>query len=193
MLHAGVLRRICVSLTLGTAGLVAGVRYLPSPNCDERPAGIGVDLLVIHNMSLPPGEFGGSAIIDLFMNRLDAAAHAYYPGIAHLKVSAHFLVRRDGELLQFVPCVKRAWHAGESIWRARERCNDYSIGIEVEGADDLPFEDIQYLQLAQLIAALKTGYPHLEIVGHSHIAPSRKTDPGPFFEWARLRELLRAD
>jgi AmpD protein len=182
-----------MSLTVDAGGLVAGIRYLASPNCDARPSGIGIDLLVIHNISLPPGEFGGSAIIDLFMNRLDPAAHPYYQAIAHLKVSAHFLIRRDGELLQFVPCHKRAWHAGESAWRARERCNDYSIGIELEGADDLPFADIQYTVLLQLIPALRSRYPLLETVGHSDIAPARKTDPGPCFEWSRLREFLRPD
>jgi AmpD protein len=177
-------------LRIDSAGLAAGIRYLPSPNSDARPAQAVIDLLVIHNISLPPGEFGGPGIIDLFMNRLDPAAHPYYRGIAHLKVSAHFLVRRDGELIQFVPCAKRAWHAGESTWRGRERCNDFSIGIELEGADDQPFADIQYEQLAHLTRALQATYPGLEIIGHSDIAPARKTDPGPCFDWPRLRELV---
>lgn len=180
-----------MSLTIDAAGVAAGIRYLPSPNCDERPAGAAIDLLVIHNISLPPGEFGGPGIVDLFMNRLDPGAHPYYRGIAHLQVSAHFLVRRDGELIQFVPCARRAWHAGESTWRGRDRCNDYSIGIELEGADEQAFADIQYEQLARLTRALQIAYPGFEIVGHSDIAPARKTDPGPCFDWPRLRELLQ--
>jgi N-acetyl-anhydromuramoyl-L-alanine amidase len=180
-----------MTLTIDSAGLAAGIRYLASPNFDERPADVAIDLIVIHNISLPPGEFGGPGIIDLFMNRLDPAVHPYYRGIAHLKVSAHFLVRRDGELIQFVPCAKRAWHAGESTWRGRKRCNDYSIGIELEGVDDQPFADIQYEQLARLTQALQTAYSALDIVGHSDIAPARKTDPGPCFDWARLHELMR--
>ena len=178
-------------LRIDSAGFAAGIRYLPSPNSDARPAEAVIDLLVIHNISLPPGEFGGPGIIDLFMNRLDPAAHPYYREIAHLKVSAHFLVRRDGELIQFVPCAQRAWHAGESAWRGRGRCNDYSIGIELEGADDQTFSNIQYEQLARLTRVLQAAYPGLEIVGHSDIAPARKTDPGPCFDWPRLRELVR--
>ncbi len=178
------------ALTLDSAGLAAEIRYLPSPNFDDRPADAVVDLLVVHNISLPPGEFGGPGIVDLFMNRLDPAAHPYYGGIAHLQVSAHFLVRRDGELIQFVACAKRAWHAGESTWRGRDRCNDYSLGIELEGADDQPFADIQYGQLARLVEMLHVAYPGLEIVGHSDIAPGRKTDPGPCFDWPRLWELV---
>lgn len=179
-----------MSLTLDSAGRVAGIRYLPSPNSDERPAGIKIDLLVIHNISLPPGAFGGPGIIELFTNQLDPAEHPYYREIAHLRVSAHFLVRRDGELIQFVPCAMRAWHAGESTWRGRPRCNDYSIGIELEGADDQQFEDIQYAEVARLARALTTAYAGLEIVGHSDIAPARKTDPGPCFDWLRFRNLL---
>ena len=178
-----------MSLTIDPAGLAAGIDYVPSPNCDERPAGAAIDLLVIHSISLPPGEFGGPGIIDLFTNRLDPAAHAYYREIAGLRVSAHFLVRRDGGLIQFVPCASRAWHAGESTWRGRARCNDYSIGIELEGADDHPFADVQYAQLARLTRALQIAYPRLEIVGHSDIAPARKTDPGPCFDWPRFRQL----
>ncbi|HYK13894.1 MAG TPA: 1,6-anhydro-N-acetylmuramyl-L-alanine amidase AmpD [Burkholderiales bacterium] len=177
-------------LKLDTDGVAAGIRFLPSPNCDERPAGAAPELLVIHNISLPPGEFGGDGIIKLFMNRLDPSAHPYYATIAQLKVSAHFLVRRDGELIQFVPCAKRAWHAGESAWRGRSRCNDFSVGVELEGADDQPFADIQYAELAPLITALQRAYGALEIVGHSDIAPARKTDPGPCFDWQRLRRLI---
>lgn len=178
-------------LTIEPSGLIAGLRYIPSPNCDERPAGAAVELLVIHNISLPPGEFGGPGIVDLFTNQLDGAAHPYYREIAQLRVSAHFLIRRDGELIQFVPVGKRAWHAGESSWRGRDRCNDYSIGIELEGTDDTPFADIQYERLAQLTNALQAVYALAGIVGHSDIAPARKTDPGPSFDWPRYRGLLR--
>ena len=177
-------------LTIDQSGLVAGTRYLPSPNCDARPAGCAIDLLVIHNISLPPGQFGGPGIIDLFMNRLNPAAHPYYRDIAHLKVSAHFLVRRDGETIQFVPCAQRAWHAGESTWRGRARCNDFSIGIELEGADDTPFAAVQYEHLARLTHVLQAAYAGLEIVGHSDIAPARKTDPGACFDWPRFRDLV---
>jgi len=176
---------------ISDGGLIAGVRCLWSPNCDERPVGSAVELIVIHNISLPPGEFGGSGIIDLFGNRLDSAAHPYYAAIAGLRVSAHFLIRRDGELIQFVPCMKRAWHAGVSNWRGRECCNDFSIGIELEGADHIPFEDMQYEKLAVVTRLLKAQYPIVDIVGHSDIAPGRKTDPGPHFEWARYRALAR--
>ena len=179
-----------MTLQLDTDGVAAGIRFLPSPNCDERPAGAALELLVVHNISLPPGEFGGDGIIDLFMNRLDPSAHPYYATIAQLRVSAHFLVRRDGEVIQFVPCAKRAWHAGESAWRGRSRCNDFSVGVELEGADDQPFADIQYAELAPLITALQRAYGALEIVGHSDIAPARKTDPGPCFDWQRLRRLI---
>ena len=181
-----------MTLTLDSSGLVAGIRFLPSPNCDPRPADAVINLLVIHNISLPPGEFGGTGIIELFTNQLDPAHHPYYREIAHLRVSAHFLVRRDGEMIQFVPCSARAWHAGESSWRGRDRCNDYSIGIELEGADDQPFSDIQYDQLACLTRELQAAYPDMAIAGHSDIAPGRKTDPGPCFDWVRLRESLPA-
>jgi AmpD protein len=171
-------------------GLIFGVRCLHSPNCDERPVDCAVELIVIHNISLPPGEFGGPGIIDLFSNRLDSTAHPYFAAIAGLRVSAHILIRRDGELFQFVSCNKRAWHAGVSNWRGRERCNDYSIGIELEGADDIPFEDIQYENLAAVTRLLKAHYPIVDIVGHSDIAPGRKTDPGPHFDWTRYRALV---
>ncbi len=167
-------------------GLIEGARYVASPNCDARPAGAVIELIVVHNISLPPGEFGGPGIIDLFLNQLRPEGHPAYAGIAHLRVSAHFLIRRDGELVQFVPCARRAWHAGVSNWRGRERCNDFSIGIELEGADDSPFEDAQYEQLRQVVAALRARYPIAEVTGHADIAPGRKTDPGPAFEWKRL-------
>jgi len=181
-----------MQLTIDCDGLVAGIRYIASPNCDERPAETPIDLIVIHNISLPPGEFGGPGIVDLFTNRLDAAAHPYYRTIATLRVSAHFLVRRGGELIQFVPCAKRAWHAGESTWRGRARCNDYSIGIELEGADDQPFTDVQYEALGHLVAAVCSHYGIAEVVGHSDVAPQRKTDPGPCFDWVRFRGLMRS-
>lgn len=172
-------------MRIDAQGLVDAARYLPSPNCDPRPDGARIELLVLHNISLPPGEFGGDAIADLFLNRLDPAAHPYYAGIAGLRVSAHFLIRRDGSLLQFVPCTMRAWHAGQSCWRGRERCNDFSIGIELEGSDDVPFADAQYGRLGELAALLGAHYPILAATGHSDIAPGRKTDPGPCFDWDR--------
>jgi AmpD protein len=163
---------------------------VPSPNCDERSPSATIDLLVIHGISLPPGEFAGDAICDLFTNSLDCAAHPYFRSLRDLRVSAHFLVRRDGSLVQFVPCLMRAWHAGESAWRGRNACNDFSIGIEVEGSDDVPYAPAQYAALGDLVRALSASYPIAEIVGHSDIAPGRKTDPGPHFDWARLRALL---
>ncbi len=171
--------------------MLRGVRCVPSPNCDERPPGVAIDLLVIHNISLPPGQFGGPGILDLFTNRLDPGAHPYYRDIAERRVSAHFLIRRDGEAIQFVACGRRAWHAGESVWRGRGRCNDFSIGIELEGTDDQPFTDIQYERLVELTRVLKTVYALSDIAGHSDIAPSRKTDPGPRFDWSRYRALLK--
>jgi AmpD protein len=174
---------------IGNDGMLEGARYIASPNCDARPADAAIELIVIHNISLPPGEFGGSAVIDLFLNRLDPAAHAYYAGIAQLRVSAHFLIRRDGEIVQLVPCTRRAWHAGVSQWRGRERCNDFSVGIEVEGADEIPFEDAQYGRLVALIEAIRARYPIADIVGHADIAPGRKTDPGAAFDWRRIKDV----
>jgi AmpD protein len=172
---------------------VPGVPFVSSPNCDERPADSAIELLVIHAISLPPGEFGGSAIEEFFLNRLDPSAHPYYAGIVALRVSAHFLVRRDGALMQFVPCVGRAWHAGASSWRGRPRCNDFSVGVELEGADDVPFEDAQYDELARLTRALMHTYPIADIVGHNEIAPGRKTDPGAHFDWKRFRASVPAE
>ncbi|MFP5381697.1 MAG: 1,6-anhydro-N-acetylmuramyl-L-alanine amidase AmpD [Gammaproteobacteria bacterium] len=169
-------------------GWLAAATRRPSPNCDARPAGRAIELVVIHNISLPPGVFDGDAVIDLFTNRLDWDAHPYYQGIRGIKVSAHFFIRRDGSLIQFVPCSQRAWHAGVSSWQGCERCNDFSIGIELEGSDDLPFTDAQYSTLAPLIRQLQTTYPIRDVVGHSDIAPGRKTDPGPHFDWSRLHE-----
>jgi AmpD protein len=161
-------------------------RLVESPNQDERPPGTEISLLVVHSISLPPGEYGGDAIERLFTNRLDPAAHPYFREIAELRVSSHFLIRRDGELLQFVPVERRAWHAGVSSWRGRERCNDFSIGVELEGSDDGPFEPAQYLRLAGLIQSLQAALPIRDIAAHSDVAPGRKTDPGPGFDWPRL-------
>ena len=172
-------------------GLAEGIRFIPSPNCDARPGGCAISLLVIHHISLPPGEFGGPGIVELFTNQLDPAAHSYYPTVAGTKVSAHFLIRRDGALLQFVRCGARAWHAGESSWKGRARCNDFSIGVELEGTGEAPFTDAQYQQLAFLTRALKARYPIRDIVGHSDVAPGRKSDPGPQFDWARYRAMLK--
>lgn len=165
----------------------AGVRFVPSPNCDARPAGMPIELIVLHNISLPPLSFGGPGIQDLFLNRLQPDTHPYYAGIAHLRVSAHFLIRRNGELIQFVACTHRAWHAGISNWRGRERCNDFSVGIELEGADEIPFEEVQYLRLRALLTVLRDRYPIIDILGHSDIAPGRKTDPGPAFDWSKIK------
>ena len=172
------------------AGVLESAVQLPSPNCDERPEATDVTLLVVHNISLPPGEFGGDAMIRLFSNTLEFSAHPYYETLRELKVSAHFLIRRDGGLIQLVPCGKRAWHAGASSWRGRERCNDFSVGVELEGVDDQTYPDRQYARLAELLAALRGRYPIVDIVGHSDIAPDRKTDPGPAFDWGHLRESL---
>jgi AmpD protein len=162
------------------------MRVVSSPNHDERPPGTEVTLAVLHSISLPPGEFGGDAIERLFTNRLDPAAHPYFREIHGLRVSAHFLIRRDGELLHFVPVERRAWHAGLSSWRGRSRCNDFSVGIELEGADEAPFEDAQYARLHELLAGLRRALPLRQIAAHSEIAPGRKSDPGPRFDWRRL-------
>jgi N-acetyl-anhydromuramoyl-L-alanine amidase len=172
---------------VGADGWVPGARHAPSPNHEARPAGVTPTLVVVHNISLPPGEFGGDAIVALFQNRLDCDAHPYYDAnLRGLRVSAHFLIARDGELIQFVSCDARAWHAGVSTFLGRERCNDFSIGIELEGADDVPFESAQYVTLAALVRALAARYPVEALAGHSDIAPGRKTDPGPHFDWQRL-------
>ncbi len=166
-------------------GWLSGVRRVASPNHDARPPGDRISLLVVHNISLPPGQFGGDAIIGLFTNTLETGAHPYFAQLEGLRVSAHFLVRRDGEIIQFVACGKRAWHAGVSSWLGRERCNDFSIGIELEGDDYQPFTDAQYMALARLTRLLCRVYPISAIAGHSDIAPQRKTDPGPYFDWPR--------
>ncbi len=175
-------------------GLVRGVRQVLSPHHDARPAGALVELIVVHGISLPPGEFGGPWIARLFCGGLPADAHPYFAPIASARVSAHAVIARDGSVTQYVPFQRRAWHAGVSEWAGRPACNDFSIGIEIEGTDDTPYDDRQYRALAALIAALQLAYPALalpgRIVGHSDIAPGRKTDPGPAFDWARLRSLL---
>jgi AmpD protein len=174
-------------------GLIAGVRQVLSMHCDERPAGTLPTLLVVHGISLPPNEFGGPWIDRLFTGTLPWDAHPYFKQIEGLRASAHALIRRDGQIVQYVPFQLRAWHAGQSEYQGRSGCNDFSIGIELEGADDTPYTDAQYQQLAALAAALLQSYPSLSvaaIVGHSDIAPGRKTDPGPSFEWTRFRTLL---
>lgn len=176
-----------------STGLLEGARYVPSPNQDERPPGAEPELVVVHGISLPPGETGGPWIDRLFTNRLDPEAHPYFREIEGLRVSAHLLIRRDGEPVQYVPFHRRAWHAGVSSWRGRERVNDVSVGIELEGTDDLPYEEEQYHRLAEVVRALRTAYPGIgpdALAGHSDVAPGRKTDPGPAFDWDRLRSLL---
>jgi N-acetyl-anhydromuramoyl-L-alanine amidase len=174
--------------------LLRGMTYRASPNQDLRPASDDISGIVIHNISLPPGDFGGGWIDDLFLNRLDPNAHPYFEPIAEMKVSAHVLIRRDGEIIQYVPFDKRAWHAGVSCWNGRERCNDFTIGIELEGCDDLHFEQQQYTALVEVIQCLSRTYPKITpktIIGHQHIAPDRKTDPGPYFDWDHLSILLK--
>lgn len=176
-----------------TTGLVREARQLPSPNCDERPPDQLPDLIVVHGISLPAGEFGGPWIDALFTNRLDALAHPSFAEIAPLKVSSHLLIRRNGEVVQYVPLTRRAWHAGASCYQGRECCNDFSIGIELEGADDMPYEGVQYEVLARLIQALRAALPSLRlapVVGHCDIAPLRKTDPGMAFDWGYLAAQL---
>lgn len=174
-------------LEINAAGLAAGAEFVDSPNQDARPDGAEISLVVIHNISLPPQHYGGEGILQLFTNRLDPSEHPYYAEIHQLKVSSHFLIRRDGRLLQFVPCGQRAWHAGASQWQGRERCNDFSVGIELEGSDFDAFEDAQYTTLNRLLRAIRQRYPIEDIVGHCDIAPGRKTDPGPCFDWSKLQ------
>ncbi len=162
------------------------MRIVDSPNHDERPPGSEITLVVLHSISLPLGEYGGDGIERLFTNCLDPAAHPYFREVCGLKVSAHFLVRRDGEVVRFVPVERRAWHAGASSWRGRSRCNDFSVGIELEGAEDDAFAPAQYLSLVSLIKQLRTRFPIRDIAAHSDVAPGRKTDPGARFDWARL-------
>lgn len=184
-------------LSIDRSGRLLGVRQLRSPNQDRRPRGQEAELIVIHGISLPPGRFGGPAIEQLFLNRLPTDGHSFVAELRGLRVSAHVLVRRSGELVQFVPFHRRAWHAGESRFNGREFCNDFSVGVELEGTDDRPYEPAQYRVLAAVIAALRHAYPWLwraPVVGHSDIAPGRKTDPGPAFDWRRFdRSLAHAE
>lgn len=177
---------------LNLDGWCEGVMRLPSPNYGTRPAATEISLIVVHNISLPAGQFGGPYIQDLFLNRLDCDAHPSFLALRDLKVSAHFLILRDGALLQFVSTLERAWHAGQSAFEGRNGCNDFSIGIELEGSDELAFEAQQYQTLAALCHVLQQRFPILHIVGHNEIAPGRKTDPGPCFDWQHLQDLLQA-
>lgn len=172
---------------LRATGIFPGAQQIASPNQNARPAGAAIELLVIHSISLPPGSFGGNGIIELFTNRLDPREHPYYAEVSHLKVSAHLLLRRDGSTIQFVACGDRAWHAGVSAWNGREQCNDFSIGVELEGTDDLPFTFAQYARLIGIAEVLMRAWPIHHAVGHSDIAPGRKTDPGPRFDWRLFR------
>jgi len=178
-----------------TSGILLGARQVPSPNFDARPAGVAPELLIIHGISLPPGEYGGEWIDKLFTNQLPWDAHPYFKQIEGMKVSSHLLIRRNGEVVQYVPFTQRAWHAGVSSYQGRERCNDFSIGIELEGADEAPYEAEQYRELTKVLLALCAGYASLSLerlVGHSDVAPGRKSDPGEGFDWTRLRAMLRA-
>lgn len=179
--------------TIDAAGWLLPAAHCPSPNCNERPAGTVIDLLVIHNISLPPGEFGGGHVGALFSNMLDCDAHPAFADLRELQVSAHLLIERDGAITQFVPFAQRAWHAGVSLFDGRANCNDFSIGIELEGTDTQPYEPVQYARLVAITRVLMAAFPALttdRIVGHSDIAPLRKTDPGPAFDWTLFRQLL---
>ena len=182
---------MCLKLALmetyhiNEAGMSKNAQLIASPNFDARP-NAEISLIVIHNISLPPSQYGGMGVIELFTNQLDPNEHPYYAEIYTRKVSAHFFIRRDGSLIQFVSCLNRAWHAGLSNWQGRERCNDFSVGIELEGSDFERFENTQYQTLRCLIASITKTYPIQAIVGHSDIAPGRKTDPGPYFDWLKI-------
>lgn len=178
---------------LRTTGRVSAARWCPSPNFGARPEGADISLLVVHNISLPPGQFGGDAIERFFCNQLDPAGHPYFQTICEMKVSSHLLVRRDGFTLQFVSLLDRAWHAGRSCFQGQDECNDFSIGIELEGTDDIPYTDAQYETLSRLSCLIMKTWPAItpeRISGHSDIAPGRKTDPGPAFDWQRYRQML---
>jgi N-acetyl-anhydromuramoyl-L-alanine amidase len=171
-------------------GYLLKAKQVASPNFDARPNNSLIDMIVVHNISLPPNQYGGNGIVELFTNTLNPDEHPYYAEIYTRKVSSHFLIRRDGELIQFVSCLQRAWHAGVSSWQGRERCNDFSVGIELEGCDTAAFEKLQYKTLKQLIKTLMKTYPIQHIVGHDAIAPGRKTDPGPYFDWQQINHLI---
>ncbi|WP_169450045.1 1,6-anhydro-N-acetylmuramyl-L-alanine amidase AmpD [Marinobacter orientalis] len=180
---------------LRRTGRVSTARWCPSPNFSPRPEGAGISLLVIHNISLPPGQFGGDAIERFFCNQLDASEHPYFETIAAMKVSSHLLILRDGSAVQFVSLLNRAWHAGRSCFEGEQECNDFSVGIELEGTDDIPYTTAQYRTLADLSWRIMAAWPEItpqRITGHSDIAPGRKTDPGPAFNWSRYRQMLNA-
>lgn len=182
-------------MEIDDAGWLTEARRVPSPHCDERPPGATVDAIIVHGISLPPGEFGGPWIDRLFSGYLDTRAHPYFREIAGLRVSAHVLIRRDGALVQYVPFIRRAWHAGDSELHGRTCCNDFAIGIELEGEDHTPYTDSQYQRLGVLCRGLMYHYPHIgpeRIVGHADVSPGRKTDPGPAFDWPRLHRELAA-
>ena len=174
---------------INEAGFADNAAYIASPNFDVRP-NHEISIIVIHNISLPPNQYVGNGIIELFTNVLNPNEHPYYAEIYTRKVSSHFLIRRDGSLIQFVSCLNRAWHAGVSNWQGRERCNDFSVGIELEGSDFDAFEPTQYLTLKNLLGSLISRYAIQSIVGHSDIAPGRKTDPGPYFDWSKISKKL---
>jgi len=175
------------------SGLLESASYLASPHHDERPQDTLIDMVVIHGISLPPGEFGSNTVESFFCGQLDASSHPALADIADMRVSAHLFIKRTGEIIQFVPFTKRAWHAGESSFAGRVSCNDFSIGIELEGTDDIPYEEMQYKQLGGVIQAMMRAYPSItrnRVVGHADIAPGRKTDPGPVFDWTFLKGIL---
>ena len=173
----------CNIYKLSQSGLIKEANFLQSTNFDARPEGKSINMVVIHSISLPPNKFGGTFIEDFFTNKLKIKGHPYFEKIKELKVSSHFLIKRTGKLIQFVSCKDRAWHAGKSNWKNNSNCNDFSIGIELEGSDLFPFEEIQYMKLNRLLKCLCNNYPIDDIVGHNQISPGRKTDPGPYFEW----------
>lgn len=179
-------------MKINASGYLDEAHQINSPNFDDRPSEHEINLLVIHNISLPPNDYGGSGVIELFTNQIKPDAHPYYQTLVGVKVSTHFFIRREGSIIQFVSCLKRAWHAGESSWQNKTRCNDFSIGIELEGSDTEAFTDQQYTALTSLTLAIQENHPitHADITGHSDIAPGRKTDPGPHFDWARYRASL---
>lgn len=196
MLTLGRVKRVIPVRIDPISGILDEARFVPSPNCDARPVGAIPEVLIVHAISLPPSEFSGSAVEQLFCNTLDPKAHPYYQEICDLKVSAHLLIRRDGRLVQFVPLHLRAWHAGQSQCEGRSRVNDFSIGVELEGSDEVPFEPGQYAVLSEVSHALMKTYPvitPMRIYGHSDIAPGRKTDPGPHFDWTLFRASLTAN
>ncbi len=181
-------------LVIGADGWLKGARRVPSPNHNQRPEGVSPSLLVIHNISLPPGEFGGGYIEDFFCNRLKIDRHPYFSEIADMQVASHLLINRAGDITQFVSLLDRAWHAGQSCFAGQENCNDFSIGVELEGTDELPYTEHQYSALAEVAGAIMGSFPEItadNLVGHADISPGRKTDPGPAFDWAYFRELIR--